>query len=324
VNQEQPRAESAEAKPSPAAFLAQRVRIEKYDLGVGPLRHLADERTRLRALRWQHFDVTPLGATIGGEISGVDLTRPLSDAVVAELRQALLEFKVIFLRRQPLTSEQHVAFARRFGELEVHPFIPSNTAEPNLVQFAKSAAVGGFENGWHHDVTWRERPSMGAVLRAIEVPASGGDTVFADMVAAYEGLAPDLQAEIDGLGAVHDYVQVFGYMIPPEQQKAMRQKFPQVEHPVVCTHAETGRLHLYVNRFFTSHIVGMNEDDGRQLIDRLSRRAEIIEYQCRFHWEPHSLAFWDNRAAQHYACSDYWPEVRVMERASIIGPRPVR
>ena len=112
--------------------------------------------------------------------------------------------------------------------------------------------------------------------------------------------------------------------IPDEQKPAMRERYPQVVHPVVCTHAETGRKHLYVNRFFTSHVVGMDADESRRLIDRLSRRAEIVEYQCRFHWEPNSIAFWDNRAVQHYASSDYWPERRVMERASIIGPRPVR
>jgi len=318
------REEAAAAKPAPSAFLSQRVRIEQYDLEVGPLRHLAAERQRLRELRWQHFDVKPLGATIGGEIVGVDLTQALPEQVIAEIRRALLELKVIFFRDQPLTAEQHVAFARRFGELEYHPFIPSNTAEPNLVQFAKSDTVGGFENGWHHDVTWRECPSMGAVLRAIQVPASGGDTLFADMVAAFEGLPPEEQARVEGLTAVHDFVQVFGHMIPPERKDEMRAKYPLVEHPVVCTHAETGRRHLYVNRFFTSHVVGMDPEESRALIDRLSRRAEIVEYQCRFRWEPNAVAFWDNRATQHYASSDYWPEVRVMERASIIGPRPVR
>lgn len=304
--------------------LSERLRIEKYDLEVGPLRHLADERQRLRALRWQHFDVTPLGATIGGEIRGVDLTQSLPDVVIAEIRRALHAFKVIFFREQPMTAAQHVAFARRFGELEIHPFIPSNTDEPNLVQFAKSAAVGGFENGWHHDVTWRECPSLGAVLRAIEVPASGGDTLFADMVAAFEGLPDALKQQIEDLDAVHDYAQVFGHMIPPAQRAAVRARYPLVTHPVVCRHAETGRRHLYVNRFFTSHVVGMSDEASQRLIDRLSRRAEIVEYQCRFHWEPHSVAVWDNRAAQHYASSDYWPETRVMERASIIGPRPAR
>jgi alpha-ketoglutarate-dependent taurine dioxygenase len=311
-------------RTSPKAFLSERVRIEKYDLEVGPLRHLAEERQRLRALRWQHFDVVPLGATIGGELRGIDVTRPLPDEAITEIRRALNEFKVIFFRDQPLDAAAHVAFARRFGELELHPFIKGNADEPNLVQFTKGATVGGFENGWHHDVTWRECPSLGAVLRAIEVPPSGGDTLFADMVAAYEGLSDDVKQQIEHLDAVHDYVQAFGHMIADDQRDAMRERYPLVRHPVVCTHAETGRKHLYVNRFFTSHIVGMDPDESCGLIDRLSRRAEIVEYQCRFHWEPHSVAFWDNRATQHYASSDYWPEVRVMERASIIGPRPVR
>lgn len=312
------------ARTNPGAGYSDRVRIEEYDLEVGPLRHLADERRRLRDLSWQYFDVAPLGATIGGELRGVDITRPLADEVIAEIRRALHEFKVIFFRDQPMDTAAHVAFARRFGELEVHPFLPANTSEPNVVQFEKSATVGGFENGWHHDVTWRECPSMGAVLRAIEVPASGGDTLFADMVAAYEGLPDDAKAEIENLDAVHDFVQVFGHAIPDDQKPAMRERYPQVVHPVVCTHAETGRRHLYVNRFFASHVVGMEAERSRRLIDRLSRRAEIVEYQCRFRWEPHSVAFWDNRSVQHYASSDYWPERRVMERASIIGPRPVR
>lgn len=320
----QPESPQTNASPTPRGLYTRRVRIDKFDLEVGPLGHLAAERHRLDQLRWQHFDARRLGATIGAELSGIDLTRELPDAVIAEVRQALYDYKVIFFRDQPLTAAQHVAFARRFGDLEIHPFIPSNTGQPELVRFAKSADVGGFENGWHHDVTWRECPSMGAVLHALDVPATGGDTLFADMISAYEGLDADLQQQIDGLTAVHDFVQVFGHMIPPDQQAAMRAQHPQVEHPVVCTHAGTGRRHLYVNRFFTSHIVGLDPDESTALISRLARRAEILEYQCRFQWTPHAVAFWDNRAVQHYAASDYWPDVRVMERASIIGPRPVR
>jgi taurine dioxygenase len=303
---------------------ARRVRIGKYDLEVGPLRHLAAERERLASLRWRHFEARPLGATIGAEIGGIDLAAPLPDDVIAELRRALHDYKVLFFRRQPLTAAQHVAFARRFGELEIHPFIPSNTSEPALVRFEKSPDVGGFENGWHHDVTWRACPSLGAVLHAVSVPPTGGDTLFADMIAAWEGLDPELQARVEGLTAVHDYVQVFGRTVKPEERDAMRERYPSVEHPVVCTHPETGRRHLYVNRFFTSHIVGLDPEESTALIGRLSRRAEIVEYQCRFRWEPDSVAFWDNRAVQHYAASDYWPDVRVMERASIVGRRPVR
>jgi alpha-ketoglutarate-dependent taurine dioxygenase len=316
-------AETEPSRPDAAAHLqAKRMRLDPYDVFVGPVGHLAAERQRLAALRWDAFDVDLVGATIGGRVSGVDLTQELPDEVIAELRQALLDYKVLFFRDQPLTPAQHVAFAGRFGPLEIHPFIPSNTDEPELVRFAKSADVGGYENGWHHDVTWRACPSMGAVLHALEVPPAGGDTLFADMYAAYDGLDPSLQDRLHGLAAVHDYTNVFGHLVPESEREATRAKYPPVEHPVVRTHPETGRRALYVNRFFVSHLVGLDPAESTALIDTLSHQADTIEYQCRFQWAPHSVAFWDNRAVQHYAVSDYWPDVRVLERASIIGDRP--
>jgi len=314
-----------EAQPvdDPGRHLAAtRIHLEPYDVVVGPVGHLAQERARLAGLSWQAFDAHPVGATVGAEITGLDLTSPLRDDVIAELRQALLDYKVLFFRDQPLTPAQHVAFARRFGELEIHPFIPSNTDQPELVRFAKSADVGGYENGWHHDVTWREIPSMGAILHAVQVPPTGGDTLFADMCAAYDGLDDDLKARIDGLSAVHDYSRVFGAVIAESEKAEMRAKYPPVVHPVVRTHPETGRKLIFVNRFFVSHLVDVDPAESTELIDRLSRQADTIEYQCRFRWAPDSVAFWDNRTVQHYAASDYWPDVRIVERASIIGDRP--
>jgi alpha-ketoglutarate-dependent sulfate ester dioxygenase len=291
---------------------------------IGPLRHLSVERARLAELQWQHFDVRRLGATVGAVISGVDITSDLPDEVIAELRRALFEYKVIFFRDQPLTAERHVAFARRFGELEVHPFIPGNSGTPELVRFEKSAEVGGYENGWHHDVTWRAVPSMGAVLHAIHVPASGGDTLFSDMYAAFDGLEPEMQQQLCGLDALHDFMRAFGRQVPPERRAEMREKYPTVQHPVVPVHPETGRRYLYVNRFFTDSIVGLDAAESDAMMTMLFRQAELVEYQCRFQWEPDSVAFWDNRAVQHYASSDYWPEMRIMERASIIGTAPSR
>jgi taurine dioxygenase len=302
---------------------ALRVHMRRYDVQVGPVAHLAAERERLNGLSWQHFDAKQLGATIGALISGVDLTSELPDAVIAELRQALLDYKVLFFREQPLTPAQHVAFARRFGDLELHPFIPANREQPELVRFAKSAEMGGYENGWHSDVSWREIPSMGAVLHAVEVPPSGGDTLFADMYAAYDGLDEDLKARVDGMSAVHDFMLAFARQVKPEDREATRAQYPPATHPVIRTHGETGRKLVYVNRGFTDFVVGVDPDESTELIDRLSRQADVIEYQCRWSWEPHSVAFWDNRAVQHYACSDYWPARRVTERASIIGERPV-
>lgn len=313
----------AEKDPA-AALAAQMVQLPGYPVMTGPFTHLAAERERLAALQWEHFDARPTAATIGAEISGVDLTAELPESVVVELQQALAEYKVLFFRDQPFTPEQHVAFARRFGELEVHPLFPSNTGQPELVRFEKSAQVSGFENSWHHDVTWREYPSMGAVLHAVSVPEIGGDTLFSDMYAAYDSLDDDTKVLIENLDAVHDFTRAFGHMLDDAGREKMRAQFPSVLHPVVCTHAVTGRKHLYVNRVFTDRIEGMDLDEGRALIDRLCRTADAPEHQVRLHWEPDTVAFWDNRAVQHYASSDYWPQIRIMERASIVGPRPAR
>jgi len=217
-----------------------------------------------------------------------------------------------------------VAFARRFGDLEVHPFLASNTGEPELVRFEKTAEVSGYENSWHHDVTWRARPSMGAVLHALDVPESGGDTLFSDMYAAYDALDEATKAEVDGLSAVHDFTQTFGHTMTAEQRREAQAQYPPVLHPVVCTHPATGKLHLYVNRPFVSHIEGLDREASLDLLDRLCRQADAPEHQCRFTWSKDAVAFWDNRAVQHYASSDYWPQRRTMERASIIGTRPAR
>ncbi|HEY6425595.1 MAG TPA: TauD/TfdA family dioxygenase, partial [Acidimicrobiales bacterium] len=286
--------------------------------------HLSHERDRLAALRWNDFDARQVGATVGAEISGVDLTAGLPDRVIEELRAALFDYKVIFFRRQPLNPRPHVAFARRFGDLEIHPFLPSNTGEPELVRFEKTAEVSGYENSWHHDVTWRERPSMGAILHAVAVPEHCGDTLFSDMYAAYDSLDEKTKEEIDALTAIHDFTQTFGFGMSAEERRRAQEQYPPVAHPVVCTHPATGKLLLYVNRPFVSHLDGMDQDASRLLLDRLCRQADAPEHQCRFTWTKDSVAFWDNRAVQHYASSDYWPHVRTMERASIIGERPAR
>ena len=308
---------SATARPS-------RVTLWDGKTSAGPTTFQNAERDRLEGLQWQHFEAKQLGCTVGAELSGVDLTVDLPDAVITEIRQALYDYKVIFFRDQPLTSERHVAFARRFGELEVHPFIPSNTGEPHLVRFQKTAEVAGFENTWHHDVTWRLAPSMGAILHAIKVPKRGGDTLFADMYSAYEGLPPSVRERLENLNAIHDYERSFGRVIPADVKAAMREKYPVAKHPVVCTHDGTGRKHLYVNRIFTIGIEGFDDEEFRELLELLARQSEYPEHQCRFEWSDHSVAFWDNRAVQHYAASDYYPHLRTMERASIKGTAPHR
>jgi taurine dioxygenase len=271
--------------------------------------------------------VSPLTPTIGAEIEGVDLRRPVDADTQAELRAALLEWKVLFFRDQDLTTEQHLDFARRFGDLEVHPFAPHKPGYPEVLAITHDRDSKGRENTWHSDVTWREKPSLGSILRAVEVPPMGGDTLFADMYAAYDGLTDQVKEKIAGAKAVHDFAHFRLRMVKqgktPEEIEAFNRQYPMVEHPVVRTHPETGRKALYVNAAFTQHIVGMEKDESDSLLRHLYAQAAIPEHQCRFRWRTNSIAFWDNRACQHYAASDYWPAVRRMERVTVIGDRPI-
>jgi len=268
------------------------------------------------------FSVTPLSPTIGAMLGDIDLRGPFDDATRAELHRALLEWKVIFFRDQHLTGSEHRDFASMWGELEVHPFLPQGEV-PEVVRFEKGVDEKGYENIWHSDVSWREVPSLGSVLRAIEVPPFGGDTLWCDMYAAYEGLPASIRDRIDGLDAMHDFSTSFGALMEPDALAEMQQRYPAVRHPIVRTHPDTGRKLLYVNAIFTTHIPDLDPEEGDALLERLFAQARVPEYQCRFHWEAGSLAFWDNRSTQHYACSDYYPSVRVMERATIIGDRPI-
>ena len=275
---------------------------------------------------YTRFTVAPLAPTIGAVIEGVSLADDVDDELFHQLNQALLEWKVLFFRDQQISGAQHAAFAHRWGPLEAHPFIRVTVDQPDetpeVVRFEKGPKLGGYENVWHSDVTWRERPSLGSVLRAIEVPDVGGDTLWADMAAAYDGLSDAIKERIEGLEAEHDWLYTFGLGMDAATRDALRVDFPAVRHPVVRTHPETGRKTLYVNRAFTQHIVGMDEDESRALLDFLYIQAGFAEYQCRFRWQPGDVAFWDNRSTQHYATSDYFPQRRVMERITVIGDKP--
>lgn len=270
--------------------------------------------------------VTPHSPTIGATIGGVDLSVEQSDAVIGVVRQALLDWKVLFFRDQPITTEQHLAFAGRFGELEVHPFAPEKPGFPEILAITHDADVPGRENGWHSDVTWRLEPSLGSVLRMIECPAIGGDTLFADMYAAFDGLPTEVQRRVEGRVARHDFGRFRDGLIKQGASDSEIAEFdatyPNPEHPVIRTHPETGRKAIYVNAAFTKEIVGMEPAESAELLEILYRQAAVPEYQVRFSWEPDSIAFWDNRSVQHYAASDYWPNVRRVERATIIGDTP--
>ncbi len=276
--------------------------------------------------RTTDLTITPLSPTIGAHIGGVDLADDLSDDTIATIRRALLDYKVIFFRDQDITTDQHLAFGRRFGELEIHPFAVNKPDYPEVLAITHDEERPGTENGWHSDVTWRLEPSLGSILRCVECPPVGGDTLFADMYAAYDGLPDRIKERVEGRVARHDFPRFRTAMrkrgVTAAEIAELERRYPNPEHPVIRTHPETGRKGIYVNRAFTQEIVGMDPDESAELLQVLYDQAKFPEYQVRFTWEPNSIAFWDNRACQHYAVSDYWPNVRRVERVTIVGDAP--
>ncbi|MCC6919912.1 MAG: TauD/TfdA family dioxygenase [Alphaproteobacteria bacterium] len=275
----------------------------------------------VRSQSYRHFEARALSPYIGAELHGIDLAREQSDEAIADVRQALLDYKVIFFRDQHITAAQHIAFARRFGDLEIHPATPKEQAHKEILRIAHGPENKGKENAWHSDVTWRAEPSLGSILRAIEVPEVGGDTLFVDMYAAYEALEPEMKRFVEGLTAVHDIARVFAKALNKRPEE-LHEKYPPQHHPVIRTHPETGRRAIYVNTGFTDHILGLTRKQSDWVLNELYAMAAVPEFQCRFRWAPGSIAFWDNRSSQHYAASDYYPQVRVMERVTIKGDRP--
>ncbi|NLU69462.1 TauD/TfdA family dioxygenase [Streptomyces sp. HNM0574] len=263
--------------------------------------------------------VTPLTPHIGAEISGVDLAEPIGPELARELRQALLEWKVIFFRDQPrVRAGHHLELAAVWGPPEANPFFPKSGTE-GVSRLAKDETAIGNENIWHSDHSFMAAPALGSVLRSVEVPPAGGDTMWADMGAAYDNLPERTRTRIEHLTATHDWVPSWGSTMSEEQVARLREELPPVEHPVVVRHPRSGRQLLYVNEPFTTRINGVSETESRELLDELVLQARVPEYQVRFHWEPDSVAVWDNIATQHYAISDYYPRRRVMERIAVAG-----
>jgi len=276
-----------------------------------------------------------LTGSIGAELLDVNLGEASRDEILAgEIHALLLKYKVLFLRKQKITRQEHVAFASHFGKLEDHPMVPSHPEAPGLVQIYKTPDKPNdrYENAWHTDATWRETPPMGCVLRCVSCPPSGGDTMWANMALAYERLPEEVKAKIAGLRASHSLQASFGAALPLEKRLELKAKFPDAEHPVVRTHPETGEKVLFVNAFtthFTNYHTPANVRFGQDvnpgandLLRYLVSQAFVPEYQVRFRWEPDSIAIWDNRSTQHYAVMDYGPCHRKMERAAIAGDRP--
>lgn len=272
--------------------------------------------------------IEPLTRHIGAELSGLDLDRPLDPDDAAILHQAWLRYKVIFFRNLDISHESHLRVGRLFGELEGHPVIPHVEGHPEILVIrgiegrkpdpATVEPLKAF-NKWHADVTFRQKPSIGSVLRARHLPPLGGDTIWADAAAAYRGLPDAVKERVATLDAEHDILRSFGPRVTPEKREQLRLDHPPSRHPIVRTHPETGEKILYVNYTFTTRILDVEPDESDTLLKLLVDRIKVPEYQVRFRWTPNAIAIWDNRSTQHYAVGDYWPDDRVMERVTVAG-----
>ncbi len=275
------------------------------------------------------LQISPMTGVLGAEVDGVDLARDLSDETIAAIRAALCAHHVLVFRDQELSMEQQLAFGRRFGELDTHPFVHGNDEYPEILDVVTEPDDRiNFGGGWHTDVTFLPEPDMGSILYAVEVPPSGGDTLFASQHAAYEALSDTMKSMVDDLRAVHTAGHQYGEGGISTRSKAMKTRnaersADEVEHPVIRTHPESGRRGLYVNRAFTTRIRGLTADESRALLTFLFRQGVKEAFTCRLVWQPGTLAMWDNRSVQHYALHDYVGHRRVMRRITVKGDRPV-
>ncbi len=294
---------------------------------------LAPETDLFEAAARRGIMIAPSTPTIGAEIAGIDLDRPLADIDAEIIRAAWLAYKVIFFRDQDISHESHLRLGRLFGELEGHPVIPHIDGHPHILiirgvegVMPTPETIEPFKafNKWHTDVTFRERPSIASVLRMRLMPTLGGDTIWADTAAAYRGLPQAVKDRIGDLDAEHDIVRSFGGRVTEERRAQLARDFPAVRHPVVRTHPETGEKILYVNHTFTTRILGIEAEESDKLLRLLFDRIKVPEYQVRFRWTPHAIGIWDNRSTQHYAVGDYWPADRVLERVTVSGDRVER
>jgi taurine dioxygenase len=267
------------------------------------------------------IEFEPLTAAVGATVHGVDMAN-VSDNDIDGIRKGWMDHKVLFFRNQDITIEEHIAFGARFGELEIHPFANGREGYPEIVRIESTPDRQYAADNWHSDVTWRQEPSLGSVLRGVVMPPVGGDTCFSNTAKAYDNLSDAWKERVEDMVAVHDFSYVFGGRLTPEKLAEQQAKYPPAHHPVVRTHPETGEKNIYTNRGFVSHIEGMNREESMQIIDHLERAVMDPSVQCRFKWEVDSFAMWDNRAVQHCATNDFWPETRIVERVTIIGDKP--
>ena len=272
--------------------------------------------------------ITPISAALGAQIDGIDLTQPLNAEQRDAIEQALLKHQVIFFKKQSITPQQQARFAANFGDLHIHPIYPNVPEQPEVLVLDTAVTDVRDNAVWHTDVTFLATPAMGAVLSAKQLPAFGGDTLWASGIAAFEGLSKPLQALLDGLTATHDFTKSFPlerFGSTPEdfaRWDQTRKNNPPLSHPVIRTHPVSGRKSLFVNEGFTTRINELSALESEAILKLLFAHATRPEYTIRWRWEENDVAFWDNRVTQHYAVDDYLPNRRVMHRATIFGDAP--
>lgn len=265
---------------------------------------------------------------IGAEISDIRIDS-LEQSEVDEIKEAWLAHKVLVFRNQPISVEAHIAFGKHFGELEIHPFADNLDDYPEIIVL-EAGGDSPRQNynaaqDWHIDVSFREKPPMGSILRGKSIPEYGGDTHFANAAAAYERLDSNLKSRVDDLFAVNDYTKMFGPSTrfnSEESHEENKTKFPPVLHPVIRTHPETGSRSIFTNNFFTSHIDGLDAEESEYLLTELAKAVRDKELHFSVQWQPETFVMWDNRCVQHVATDDFLPLYRRMERVTIAGDRP--
>ena len=269
--------------------------------------------------------IQQISGNIGAEISDVDLANVTSEQV-ERIKKAWLDHKVLVYRDQHISVEEHIAFGRNFGELEIHPFAKGGHVGlgdyPQILRITSNAEKEFAAVIFHSDVTWREEPSLGSILRGVVIPEIGGDTCFASAVAAYELLPDEVKSQIDGLYAVHDFTKSIGEKFTEEERLELQEKYPPVRHPVVRTHPETGERSIYTNGYHTAYIEGVSSEESDRLLALLEKTIMNPAVQFRLKWDVDTFVMWDNRSSQHAVAADFYPNERIVERVTIIGDRP--
>lgn len=282
-------------------------------------------------MEYTRIEVSPISGACGAEICGIDLAEPLDNETFSEVHQAFLDNQVIFFREQNISPDQHKAFGKRFGKLNIHPQYEPVPGHPEILPIVKEPTdLDNIGDTWHSDVTFLEKPPLGSILYALEIPPVGGDTMFANQYLAYESLSDGMRAMLDRLVAVHSSRILTDPATAKSRNESRSTKLREdaeaeemtTEHPLVRTHPETGRKSLFINLPFTIGFKDMTEEESKPLLHFLFEHASRPEFTCRFRWAKGSVAMWDNRCLQHYALNDYQGYRRSMHRVTVDGDRP--